>query len=74
MLNRQTIGREVLLVLIGAAIGVLFGILVAYPQILANSRENAARIESNKEQIELLWDAHQIQHITPTADGDKRNE
>ncbi len=74
MLNRQTIGREILLLLIGASIGVLFGILVAYPQILANSRENAVRIESNKEQIELLWDAHRIQHITPTAEGGERDE
>ncbi len=57
------------MLLVGAAVGVLFGILVAYPELLANSRENAARIESNREQIELLWGAHQIRHETVTPDG-----
>ena len=69
MFNRGGIGREIIVLLIGAAIGVLFGILVLYPEVLARSRENAARIESNQEQIEMLWDAHQIQHETPTAGG-----
>ena len=54
------------MLLIGASIAAFFGILVAYPQILANSRENAVRIESNEKQIERLWEAHEIQHKTPT--------
>ena len=74
MINRQTIGRDVLILLIGAAIGALFGILVAYPQILASTRENAARIELNEKRIEMLMEAHEIRHITPTAQGDARNE
>ena len=69
MLDRGSIRRDLMMIFAGAAIGVLFGILVAYPQVLARSSENEARIESNKDQIELLWDAHQIQHVTPTAGG-----
>ena len=57
------------MLLIGAAIGALFGILVAYPEMLASSRENAARIENNEKQIKLLWEAHQVQHETATPDG-----
>ena len=62
--------RDVLMVLIGATIAALFGILVAYPQLMASTRENAARIESNERQIERLWDAHEVQHKTPTPEGD----
>ena len=69
MFNRGGIGREVIIFFIGAAISVLFGILVLYPEVLARSRENAARIESNREQIEMLWDAHEIRHETPTKNG-----
>ena len=55
---------------IGAAIAAIFGILVAYPEMLASSRENAARIENNEKQIELLWEAHQIQHKTTIPNGE----
>jgi hypothetical protein len=65
MFNGQNIRREVIILLIGAAIGVLFGVLVAYPEMLANTRENAARIESNEKQIERLWEAHEISHSPP---------
>ena len=54
MLNKGSIGRDLLILFAGAAIGVLFGTLVAYPQVLARSGENAARIEANKDQLELL--------------------
>lgn len=70
MNDTPRIRRDVLMLLIGAAIATIFGILVAYPQILADSRENAANIESNKRQIERLWDAHEVWHKTPTSDGD----
>ena len=56
------------ILLVGAAIGVLFGVLVAYPEMLASSRENKARIDSNEKQIERLWDAHEIWHKTPSPD------
>ena len=58
----QTIYGQALMLLIGAAIGVVFTIVVAYPSLLAESRENSARIEANKEQIERLWEAHEITH------------
>ena len=70
MINGLSIRREILVLLIGAAIGVLFGVLVAYPEMLANSRENRARIESNEKQIEQLWDAHEISHKTPESGGE----
>ena len=66
------IQRDVLLLLAGAAIGTLFGILVAYPQVMAAARENRAMIDSNQRQIELLWDAHQMTHLTPTPTGGRR--
>ena len=58
----QTILGQSLILLIGAAIGVVFTIMVAYPALLAQSRENEARIEANKEQIERLLEAHEITH------------
>ncbi len=61
--------RDVLMVLIGATIAALFGILVAYPQLLATTRENTVRIESNEKQIERLWEAHEVRHKTPAFDG-----
>ena len=63
MLNRPSIRRDIVLILIGTAIGTLFGIFVAYPELLANSRENSARIEGNRSQIELLWEAHEVDHV-----------
>ena len=54
MRDRSRIGRDVMIILFGAAIGTLFTILVAYPELLADSRANTARIESNSAQIELL--------------------
>ena len=57
------------MLLIGAAIAAFFGILVAYPQILASSRENAVRIEANEKQFERLWEVHEVQHKTQTPDG-----
>jgi hypothetical protein len=50
---------------VGAAIATIFAILVAYPEVLAKSRENSALISSNEEQIELLWNAHSIVHLEP---------
>ena len=61
--------RDALMLLIGAAIGALFGILVAYPEMLASTRENAARIDNNDKQIDLLWQAHELQHKMETRDG-----
>ena len=57
------------MLLIGAAIAAVFAILVAYPQMLADSRENAARIESNERQIERLWSAHEVGHKEQDTDG-----
>ena len=54
--------RDLVMILIGAVIAAVFGIVIAYPALLAESKENAARIESNRKQIELLWDAHQVSH------------
>ena len=62
----ERIRRDILLLLVGAAIATIFAILVAYPEILASSRENAARIEANGKQIELLWEAHAVSHTTET--------
>lgn len=70
MNDGRGIRRDVVVLLIGAAIGVVFGILVAYPEMLASSRENSARIDNNEKQIELLWEAHQVQHEAPTQTGD----
>ena len=69
MFEKDSIGRSVLLLLIGAAITTIFWILIAYPTLLANSRENAVRIEVNEERIQLLWEAHYIRHDPPTRDG-----
>ena len=66
--NVSRIRRDVLLLLIGAAMGTLFGILVAYPEMLASTRENAARIDANQQQIEVLQDVHPIQHKSPISD------
>ena len=54
--------RQILIMLIGAAIGVIFSIAVAYPILYAQLQENAARIEANKDQIQRLWDAHEFSH------------
>ena len=72
MNDRPRIGRDALMLIIGAAIGALFGVFVAYPELVANSKENAARIESNQQQIELLWEAHQIEHEAKTEGGTER--
>ena len=72
MADRPRIGRDVLMILIGAALAALFGIVVAYPALLANTRENATRIDANEKQIERLWDAHQVGHDTPTLGGDEK--
>ena len=69
MNDRSRIGRDALMLLIGAGIGALFGVFVAYPELVANSKENAARIESNERHIELLWEAHKIEHEPATTDG-----
>ena len=70
MFDKESLGRAIILLIIGAAVGTIFGLLIAYPALLAESRENAARIESNKERIEQLWEAHYIQHDLPTKNGD----
>ena len=36
--------------------------MVAYPELLANSKENAARIAANEDKIALLWEAHRLEH------------
>lgn len=69
MYDRSRLRRDVIILLIGAAIGALFGVIVAYPEILASTRENAVRIEANRVQIEQLWDAHEIRHEGPDPDG-----
>ena len=61
-LNRSRFGRDLVMLIVGAVVAALFAIVIAYPEILAKSRENAALIEANKEQIELLWGAHIVQH------------
>ena len=61
-MNLSRFLRDALMFVVGTAIGTMFAILVAYPEILATSRENTARIEANKEHINLLWDAHRIEH------------
>ena len=70
MNDRPRIARDALMLLIGAGIGALFGVFVAYPELVANSKENAARIESNQSQIMLLWEAHRIEHETTSTDGE----
>ncbi len=57
------------MLLVGAGVVAFFSILVAYPAVLANSRENTARIEANQRQIELLLEAHQLRHETPSPNG-----
>ena len=74
MFSKESIGRELLFLFIGAALAVLFGIIVAYPEMLANSRENAARIEYNRQQIEFLLEVHTIEHETSSVAGGQRNE
>lgn len=60
------------MLLIGAAIVAVFAIVVAYPAVLANTRENAARIDANESRVERLLDAHQIEHGTPTQNGEAK--
>ena len=62
MINMSSIRRDIVLLVIGAAVGTAFGLLVAYPELLGTSRENSARIDNNRVQIELLWEAHDIEH------------
>ncbi len=69
MNDKPGIVRDALMPLTGAAMAAAFGILVAYPAILANSRENAVRIEANQKQIEILWEAHGIRHEPATPNG-----
>ena len=69
MYDRSRIGRDVIILFAGALIATVFAILVAYPGLLADSRANTARIESNAAQIELLWEAHEIRHRASTSDG-----
>ena len=69
MYDRSRIGRDVIILLIGATVATIFAVLVAYPGLLADSRANTARIESNSVQIELLWEAHEIRHQPSTSDG-----
>ena len=69
MYDRSRIGRDVIILLIGATVATIFAVLVAYPGLLADSRANTARIESNSAQIELLWEAHEIRHRASTSDG-----
>ena len=54
--------KNAALLVIGAGIGVVFGLLVAYPELVATPKENRAQIEANKAQIERLLDAHKISH------------
>ena len=70
MNSGRGIRRDAVVLLIGAAIGVVFGVFVAYPEMLASTRENAARIENNEKHIQLLWEAHQVHHETTTPTGD----
>ena len=56
---------QVGLLVIGALLGLLFSSIILFTEIRENLSENGARIESNKEQIERLLDAHQISHETP---------
>ena len=66
LVNRSRFGRDLIMLIVGAVVAALFAIVIAYPEILAKSRENAALIEANKEQIELLWSAHSVQHDSPS--------
>lgn len=61
--------RDLLMLLTGAAVGALFAVLIAYPELLGDVRENTARIEANQTQIALLWEAHQVEHEPTTPDG-----
>ena len=71
-MNRfSNLSREIIFLLIAAGIGVLFGILVAYPEMLAMPRENSARITSNEKRIESLWEAHQISHEPKHTEEEK---
>lgn len=69
MNDRLRIVRDVLMLLTGAAIGALFAVLIAYPELLGDVRENTARIESNQAQIALLWEAHHLDHEPTMSDG-----
>ena len=70
MFDKESLGRAIILLIIGAAVGTIFGLLIAYPALLAETRENSARIEANKERVELLWEAHYIHHDPSTKNGD----
>ena len=71
MLDRSRLGRDLIMLIVGAVVAALFAIVVAYPEILAKSRENAVLIEANKEQIELLWGAHNVKHEGPVVEESK---
>ena len=66
---RSGIGRDLLMLMLGAAIAALFAVLIAYPELLGDVRENTARIESNQAQIALLWEAHHLDHEPTMTDG-----
>ena len=66
---RSGIGRDLLMLMLGAAVGAFFAVLIAYPELLGGVRENSARIDANKAQIALLWEAHQVEHETTMTDG-----
>ena len=53
---------QVGLLVIGTILGVLFSSIVLYTEIRERMAENGVRIEANKEQIERLWEAHQVSH------------
>ena len=69
MNNVPIIGRNVPLLLIGAAIGAIFTVMVAYPELLASTKENAARIAANEDKIALLGEAHRLEHKPPIPGG-----
>ena len=66
---RSGMGRDLLMLLMGAAVGAFFAVLIAYPELLGDVRENTARIEANQTQIALLWEAHQLEHEPTMTDG-----
>ena len=71
MLDRSRLGRDLIMLIVGAVVAALFAIVVAYPEILAKSRENTVLIEANKEHIELLWGAHNVKHEGPVVEESK---
>ena len=54
--------RNVLLLIIGAATATMFGVFVAYPELLSKPRENAAKIAALEKNVERLLEAHPLAH------------